>query len=198
MKLTLALVLTTAIVGWVLTAPSASNAAPPTHPPPTQDSVLLTGGPAIGTTFTALAIDAGSGPSGENPTGRVDFEIDLGFGPPFPVSGSVTCLAVSGNAATMNIDDPGLISYGLSSIVTVQVTDDEPDTFDSPAIGRAPTDCSPASPSGEGGPVSGGDITVVDAEPPPASKAECKNGGWQRFGFKNQGECIAFVNAQRQ
>ena len=28
----------------------------------------------------------------------------------------------------------------------------------------------------------------------PASKEECKHGGWQRFGFKNQGQCIAFVN----
>jgi hypothetical protein len=28
----------------------------------------------------------------------------------------------------------------------------------------------------------------------PASKEEWKHGGWQRFGFKNQGQCIAFVN----
>jgi len=28
----------------------------------------------------------------------------------------------------------------------------------------------------------------------PASKEECKHGGWRRFGFKNQGQCIAFVN----
>jgi hypothetical protein len=28
----------------------------------------------------------------------------------------------------------------------------------------------------------------------PASKEECKHDGWQRFGFKNQGQCIAFVN----
>jgi hypothetical protein len=33
-------------------------------------------------------------------------------------------------------------------------------------------------------------------EPPPAapaSKEDCMDGGWSRFGFKNQGECIAFV-----
>jgi hypothetical protein len=197
MKLRLTLILTTASAGVALAAPSASSAAPPA-PPATQDSVILTGGPAVGTTFTALAIDATSGPSGENPTGRVDFEINEGFGPPFPVSGSVTCLSVRGNAATINIDDQDLIFYGFSPIVTVQVTDDQPDTFDNPAIGRAPTDCSPASPSDEGGPVSGGDITVVDAQPPPASREECKHGGWERFGFNNQGQCIAFVNGQRQ
>ena len=28
----------------------------------------------------------------------------------------------------------------------------------------------------------------------PASMEECKHGGWQRFGSKNQGQCIAFVN----
>jgi hypothetical protein len=28
----------------------------------------------------------------------------------------------------------------------------------------------------------------------PASKEECKHGGWKQFGFKNQGQCIAFVN----
>ena len=28
----------------------------------------------------------------------------------------------------------------------------------------------------------------------PASKEECKNGGWQTFGvFKNQGDCVSFV-----
>ena len=32
----------------------------------------------------------------------------------------------------------------------------------------------------------------------PASKEECKHGGWQRFGFKNQGQCIAFVNHAQQ
>ncbi|MDP3996435.1 MAG: hypothetical protein Q8P86_01925, partial [bacterium] len=28
----------------------------------------------------------------------------------------------------------------------------------------------------------------------PASKEECKNGGWENFGFSNQGQCIRFVN----
>ena len=35
--------------------------------------------------------------------------------------------------------------------------------------------------------------------PLPTSKADCKNGGWQRFSFpysfKNQGDCIQFVNS---
>ena len=28
----------------------------------------------------------------------------------------------------------------------------------------------------------------------PESKADCKRGGWREFGFKNQGQCVAFVN----
>lgn len=30
--------------------------------------------------------------------------------------------------------------------------------------------------------------------PGPTTKAQCKNGGWQSFGFRNQGLCIQFVN----
>jgi hypothetical protein len=41
-----------------------------------------------------------------------------------------------------------------------------------------------------------GDIAVVDAQSP-ASKEDCRDGGWERFGFANQGRCIAFVNHRR-
>jgi hypothetical protein len=30
----------------------------------------------------------------------------------------------------------------------------------------------------------------------PKSKAECKNGGYKEFGFKNQGQCVAFVQRE--
>ncbi|MEZ4502096.1 MAG: hypothetical protein R3C39_05690 [Dehalococcoidia bacterium] len=43
-----------------------------------------------------------------------------------------------------------------------------------------------------------GGVTIYDFEPAttPASKDECKNGGWQTFNtptFKNQGDCVSFV-----
>jgi hypothetical protein len=38
-----------------------------------------------------------------------------------------------------------------------------------------------------------GDVAVTDSPPPPTSKSECRDGGYERFGFKNQGECVAFV-----
>jgi len=39
-----------------------------------------------------------------------------------------------------------------------------------------------------------GDAIVVDAPPLPTSKEQCKHGGFTGFGFRNQGQCIAFVS----
>ena len=51
------------------------------------------------------------------------------------------------------------------------------------------------------GPVTGvrlteGRAVVFDAPPLPTSKEQCKHGGWQRLGFKDQGQCVAFVERQ--
>ena len=173
---------TAAIVGAVLAFPGVSGAAPRT-----QDSVLLTGGPGHagpGNFFTIFTINATSGPSGEDPTGQVDFRV-IPFN--FAIAGPVSCLAVRGNTATINFSDQ---TFGID---TVQVADNQPDTFDAAPTGRASTDCSPLPPSGSGGPLSGADITVVDAPSLPTAKNQCQNGGWRRFGFKNQGRCIRSV-----
>jgi hypothetical protein len=99
----------------------------------------------------------------------------------------VTCLEVRGSGATINVQP-------FSGIVfTVQVLDDDPDLFDLSAIGRAPSDCSPALPSSFFGPLLQGDIKVTDAQPLPTTIGQCKDGGWQQFGFANQGLCVAFV-----
>lgn len=183
-------ILAIAVVGAALLVPGVAGAAPP-PPPPAQDSVSLTDGPALTTHFTVPSLDATSGPSGENPSGQADFFVQSDFFPPFEVSGPVTCLAVSGNAATLNIQDE--VAPFAGSIITVQVLDDQPDIFDSPELGRAPGDCSPAAPSIFSGPLTQGDITVVDAQPLPTSKDQCKGDGWRQFGFANQGLCVAFA-----
>jgi hypothetical protein len=175
-------VLPVLVAGLVWALPSAASAQVPR-----QDSVSLSG-TAITTNFTVNALNAMSGPSGENPSGQAAF---LVFGS-ISISGPVTCLAVNGNTATLNVQDAGF------GVVTVQVTDNQPDTFVAAPTGitegRLPTDCSPLAPTSLNGPVSGGDITVVDAPPLPASKDQCKNGGWKNFpGFKNQGQCVSFV-----
>ena len=152
---------------------------------PGQDSVSLNGIATTGN-FSVSTLTATSGPSGENPSGQVAFTV---FGS-LSLAGPVTCLAVDGNTATLNFQD----QVGGFGITTVQVTDNQPDFFDAVPTGRAPTDCSPLAATGFGGPVSGGDITVVDAPPLPTSKDQCKNGGWRTYGvFKNQGDCVSFV-----
>jgi hypothetical protein len=40
-------------------------------------------------------------------------------------------------------------------------------------------------------------LPVEGCPPPPedpVTKDECKNGGWMEFGFRNQGQCIRYVN----
>jgi hypothetical protein len=155
---------------------------------PRQDSVSLSGIADAGI-FSVSTLTATSGPSGENPSGQVGFT-GLSGTFSFSLAGPVTCVAVSGNTATLNFQDQG--AFGIT---TVQVTDNRPDFFDAALlIGRAPTDCSPLAPTGFRAPVNGGEITVVDAPPLPTSKAQCKHGGWRSFGvFGNQGDCLSFV-----
>jgi hypothetical protein len=168
------------VAGAAYVLPSASSAQVPR-----QDSVSLSGIANAGP-FSVSTLTATSGPSGENPSGQVSF---TAFGL-LAQSGPVTCLAVTGNTAIINFDD----QIGVFATTSIQVVDNQPDAFGLLDLGRAPTDCSPGPGTGLGGPVSGGDITVVDAPPLPTSKDQCKNGGWKSFGvFKNQGDCVSFV-----
>lgn len=43
----------------------------------------------------------------------------------------------------------------------------------------------------------GYDLTISPASADPQSMDQCKNGGWEAFGFDNQGRCIAFVATGR-
>lgn len=38
-----------------------------------------------------------------------------------------------------------------------------------------------------------GDTITYDFDPAPMVKDDCKKGGWEEYGFKNQGQCIRFV-----
>jgi hypothetical protein len=186
-------ILTTAIVGAALALPSASSAAST----PTQDSVTLSGGPATASNaindFVIYDLNATSGPSGENATGHVKMDASI-RSPTFTyhLDGAVTCLAVNGNQARINFTDPNLSFFG---VIRVQVVDGQPDLFDSfPELDNiSASDCTPIAGPGYGQ-VMNGDISVVDAQPSPTTKDQCKADGWKQFGFKNQGQCIAFVN----
>jgi hypothetical protein len=167
-------VLIPAVVGTVALA-SPAIAASQT---PVGDSV--TGSGVSGGCGGNVAFDAHSGPSGESPTGTVQ------CGTLF--SGPVTCLAVTGNVALLNVQDA---RFGT---VAVRVTDNGPS---GDRLEAFPT---PGCPTALGSYVTfdfSGDLVVVDVTPPPplpTSKEQCKNGGWRNFPqFKNQGQCIRFV-----
>jgi hypothetical protein len=153
----------TIVAASIAMALAAVLASPAAGQVPTQDSVSISGTVDAGRGgFVVTTLNATSGPSGENPSGQVSFM----FGPQV-IAGPVTCLAVRGNTATLNFQDQ---TYG---IVTVQVADDQPDTFDAINIGRAPTDCSPLPLTAFGGPVRAGDITVID-RPCPARHSSAR------------------------
>ena len=170
---------------------------------PTGDSVV---GQGQTRPFGSLGVEwsfefeAHSGPSGEDPSGLVDLGFRLQSMPSnfVHLEGHVTCLSVSGNDAVVGfeVDPPG--AFGFTGVI-VHVVDNGPAGSDPPDTVRPvsvndPTSCdlSPIIPVLD---VVEGDVTVTDAPALPASRSQCLNGGWRAFpGFKNQGQCIAFVN----
>ena len=147
--------------------------------------------------FTAV-----SGPSGENPSGRLSvFDTNDSTS-----TGDVTCLTVVGNRAVIGVDneverDPSFPVAGALVFVvdggpaasgqdTVSV-DYLLDTIPSPATCLFPPSVPPASRAVA---VVSGDIEIHDAPALPRAKDQCENGGWKSFGiFKNQGDCVSFV-----
>jgi hypothetical protein len=193
MRTRLVLTVVGVAVAATLRVPPASAQAP------AGDSVTGIGAAELfvvgvpGSITTPFEFDVHSGPSGEDPTGHVSFAALSGSSP-------VTCLDVRTipflppfNEATMNLVTS---QFGL---VTLEVSDGNPEglpdfitalTF-SP---RSPTDCSPLAFGSENvqGVVRTGDIDIVNALVP-TSKEQCTGGGHVQFGFRNQGECVAFV-----
>jgi hypothetical protein len=124
-------------------------------------------------------------------------------------TGSVSCLRVEGNRAAIGVEfaagEQGTLAPRAAVIV---VEDNGVVTADRFAVQNVPAGSAPStcpSPAGLAlGPAFGElarstdpGVVVIDvtAGPPqPASKANCKHGGWNRFGFKNQGQCVAAVN----
>ena len=172
--------------------PAAAVAKPAVSPLPLFDSVTATGS---GAGFVDIEVSAQSGPSGEHPMGTVSITINFPDDPSLPPSfvtlaGPVTCLAVSGSAAVLNFRSE-TIPLG---ILTVRLTDDGGGGRDLAAAGllqRAPTDCSPLPSTGQ--PLTAGRVVVVDAQPPPTLKKQCKHMGYLQFGFKTRRDCLKFV-----
>jgi hypothetical protein len=191
-----------ALVALVL--PASASASHDASGLPAED--FATGGANILELFISANVDAHSGPNGENPTGTAR----AARRSTYFVEGPVTCLAVSGNRATIAFAvQPGpVVPPGhVGHVVYVQDNG-------SPGSGRDIANERPSSevirtcspPTDEQlvpfpfipirpQPIQSGEIVVHDFVPPPrpTSKEQCKNGGWRAFGFRNQGLCVAFV-----
>jgi hypothetical protein len=110
----------------------------------------------------------------------------------------VTCLAVTGNRATVGFVDAQDSTVGV--LLFVEDNPSEPPDFRDNLrfqfVVGAPTVCPSNSlvfsPSDR---IQAGDLSVVDAPSAPTAKDQCKNDGWRNYGtaFKNQGQCVAFV-----
>ena len=197
----LKLILATAITGTVLALPSTSSAQAPAG-----DSVS---GDLSGEAFFQLSLDVRSGPAGENPTGTAIWRSGGGSGVHWSVD--ATCLRVDGNTAVFGFSGTEIfVGIGIPIAGLARVTDGGSapglDSFEWAQVAGAfggppipgPTDCS-SYPDGFQFPfppiVNEGDIVIIDTPALPTSKDQCRNGGWRDFPqFKNQGECIAFVN----
>jgi FlaG/FlaF family flagellin (archaellin) len=182
----------------------AAIAAPKPPPSPPLDTVTATGSSEVFTipglhfpvTIHDINITAQSGAAGENASGSVSFAIGE-----LAVSGTVTCLRVTGpdqGAGTPTAPTTAVLQFLAFGFIpdVLELVDKGGNGADLMTEGAPPstTDC----PAPIGGAISGirlteGRAVVFDAPPLPTSKEQCRNGGWQQFGFKNQGQCVAFV-----
>jgi hypothetical protein len=192
----LKLILTTATVGVALALPSISSAAPAA--PTFLDTAKASGDNLVLDDFSVfdIHVDAFSGPSGEDPGGHVSFTTIFISD---PVSGPVTCLDVAGNTAVMTVAGP-FPSFPAILGFTVKLVDnagsglDRFQYFPIPPENSQYLDCrANPIPTDFGGPLIGR-AEVFDAPSPPSSKSQCRHGGFAQFGFRNEGQCIAFVN----
>ncbi len=113
--------------------------------------------------FTDLDLDVSSGPLGEDPEGHLAVTVGA-FGTIRFETSSITCLSVSGSAATiggtLEPNTAGFVAV-LASVSDNDLTNLRPDGFTASPVPTAPTECpTPAPFSFEG---ATGDIVVRDA-----------------------------------
>lgn len=193
MRTTAAFAVIVVTLAALLAAGSPSGAQAPAGDSVTGSGTMNLGFLSTCCVVTPFEFDVHSGPSGEDPTGHVTFSAIAGEAP-------VTCLAVRTLTAGPTFAEATInISTSEFGLVTLQVDDGDPEGLPDTLTAltsspRSPTDCSPLSGGNVVGTVLTGDIDIVDAPPLLTAKEQCKRGGWLRYGFHNQGQCVAFVD----
>jgi hypothetical protein len=175
----------------LLLAPAAGASHDPSGAPFDEDFVVGTGTVLfMDVPLGTISFDAQSGPEGENPRGTITAVSRFGD----RITTPVTCLNVNEHRAVVG-------TSSLFVIVEDSAVAGAADTESEVLItgGGAPTTCPPDPPGADPPRIMPGDVVVHDAVPLPTSKGQCKNGGWRNFpGFKNQGECVSFVEHRPQ
>ncbi|HVM15715.1 MAG TPA: carboxypeptidase regulatory-like domain-containing protein [Egibacteraceae bacterium] len=118
-------------------------------------------------------------------TGQVT---DAGTGAPIP-NATVTLVGPGTETSTVTTADGNYAFGGLEPgqyTVTVQADGYEPASQTATAAENEVTTVDVAL------------VAEVEEPPPPpanpTTRDDCKNGGWQDYGFRNQGQCLQFVN----
>jgi len=169
------------------------------------------GPPGDSGAYIRLTADARSGPSGGSPSGTMTWD-ERFLGGFAHSSTQVSCLSVSGKVAIIGVSGTRTTlfsggSFDESIAGLIRVTDaggsdsgldrfefDISRKFPSQPPLPAPTDCS-AFPAGLTAYLNDqGDLAVTDAPPPPTTYAQCRLGGWVRFGFDSHAACTAYVH----
>jgi hypothetical protein len=149
------------------------------------------------------SFDAVSEAGGANPSGQVNYFVGAGPTSGKNVSATVVCLSVSGNTAVIGFQGNSIrpLEPPVPVVGELVVADNGPvdsllDTVGLSERGTGTANC--AAPGFVSSMPVAGDVIV---HPPavPASKDQCKNGGWKNFpGFKNQGQCVSFVATKQK
>jgi hypothetical protein len=194
------------LVGTVLllatTAPTPAAAQLPVGDSVTGSLLLTPAGTSADFTVRYF-FDARSGAAGEDPSGTVTLQSGR-----FVVDrGTVTCLAVNGNRASIGVSFTGAgFVPPRGEVIFVDDLGGEGEdrianqVFVAPSTG--PTICPTELPAGVTRPLGptypdplfDGNVVITDAPFQPTARQQCKSGGWRNFpGFKNEGDCVSFV-----
>jgi hypothetical protein len=114
---------------------------------------------------------------------------------------AVTCLDVQGQEAVfgMTVTTSTSATFPVGTAMSLTVRDGGPGgTADGVSTLRSGSNCVHDAPNY---PLIAGDILVTEGATPPASqpssKGDCEKGGYVKYGFKNQGECVKAVQSKK-
>jgi hypothetical protein len=144
-----------------------------------------------------MTIKALSGPAGQNPTGTVEFTRGTE-----KLTGRVTCVSVKNRIATVGVRFNTPLANGMAGglIDVLDLSFEAAVIHDivqvTPTL-LAPSQCPFPVVADSFFEVDPGTFDVLPAPPLLTTRAQCRQGGWQKYGiFANQHECVVYVREQ--